>query len=248
MDLTDSLDALNDETVFYCPNPGNAGDSAIALATYQLFEQTGLRYRCVDWYEPFDSTDRTLIYGGGGNLTHYYHQARTFIERHHERARRLIVLPHSIQGHADLLASLGRNVDLYCRERPSFEWAREKAPRANVYLAEDLAFSLDPEEVMEPPPVSTGRLARRILEQPLRVFTERRRRPRTEVPPLRTTGSTGVPSQTPAANGSAWFRRSTSPRTTPLSCASRDATRSGSRSTARSRRRRSPPAPRFVST
>lgn len=135
--------------IYYCPNPGNAGDSAIATATYQLFDRVGLRYHCVGWDEDFDSEGKSIVYGGGGNLTDNYLHARTFVERHHELAEQLILLPHTIQGHTDLLHQLGPNVHLFCRERRSFEWAREHAAEATVYLDHDLAFRLDPDAMLE---------------------------------------------------------------------------------------------------
>jgi exopolysaccharide biosynthesis predicted pyruvyltransferase EpsI len=44
---------------------------------------------------------------------------------------------------------LGENVDLFCREPRSYEWATDKAERANVHLAEDLVFGLDVESVLD---------------------------------------------------------------------------------------------------
>lgn len=131
--------------VLYCPNPGNAGDSLIAQGTYTAFRRAGLRYRSMAWDEPVDSTGRVVMYGGGGNLTIDYSYARSFVSRHHKRAARLVVLPHTINGHADVLADLGSNVDLFCRERRSYNWVQEKAPGANVYLADDLALHADVE-------------------------------------------------------------------------------------------------------
>lgn len=63
------LRTLSPSEVLYCPNPGNAGDSAIALATYECFEHLGVSYRYVEWDEVFDARGKVLIYGGGGNLT-----------------------------------------------------------------------------------------------------------------------------------------------------------------------------------
>jgi len=132
-----------DKRVWYCPNPGNAGDSIIAQGTYTAFRRAGLRYQPVQWDAPFDSTGKVVIYSGGGNLTKDYPNARTFIGRHHHKAKRLVLLPHTVNGHADLLAELGANVDLFCRERRSYVWVQDKAPGANIYLADDLAFHVD---------------------------------------------------------------------------------------------------------
>lgn len=137
------LRTLSRSEVLYCPNPGNAGDSAIALATYECFKRLGVSYRCVEWDETFDARGNVLIYGGGGNLTFYPH-ARTFIHRHHAAAKRLVILPHTIRGHEDLLSQLGTDVDIFCREQRSAEWVRAHTSGPNVYLADDMAFGLDP--------------------------------------------------------------------------------------------------------
>jgi len=143
IDIAAYLQALPTRRVLYCPNPGNAGDSLIAAATYQLFEEVGLQHQEVAWDESFDATGQTLIYGGGGNLTNKYPNARRFIERHHSSAERLILFPHTVQGHADLLQELGDNVHLFCRGARSLDWVRKHTDGPRVDLAADLALRLD---------------------------------------------------------------------------------------------------------
>jgi len=149
IDIQDYLSSLDDVDIIYRPNPGNAGDSAIALATYQILERSERPYRAVTGEETLDVRDKILMYGGGGNLgTPHYHEARHFIQRYHSRAKRFVILPHTIRGHADLLRSLGKNVDVFCRERYSYEWVCQHASRARVFLSDDLAFRLDVEAVL----------------------------------------------------------------------------------------------------
>ena len=149
MSIREYLGRLVGEPVYYCPNPGNAGDSAIAAATFQLFEEVGVRYHLVRWDEHVDLTGQVVIYGGGGNLIPLYVHGRTFIERHHRGARRLIVLPHTVAGHDDLLAQLGTNVEIVCRERRSYDHVRRRAPRVNASLMHDMVFYLDPVRILE---------------------------------------------------------------------------------------------------
>lgn len=138
------LASLAETPFLYLPNPGNAGDSAIACATYRAFDQAGCRYTVIDAQAPVASTaGQTVVYGGGGNLVSLYPNARRFIEQHHRGARRLVLLPHTIDGHADLLSALGENVELYCREAESFAYASAQAPRAKVGLGHDMAFMFD---------------------------------------------------------------------------------------------------------
>jgi len=144
------LETLRGNTVYYCPNPGNAGDSAIALATYQLFAQVGLNFQVVGWNDAFDATGRVVVYGGGGNLgSSEYAEARTFIKRHYPRAERLVILPHTIRGNEDILKKLGESVDIFCREQVSYDWVKKQVVGANVFLADDMALHLDLETILD---------------------------------------------------------------------------------------------------
>jgi len=131
-----------DEKVFYYPNPGNAGDSLIACATYQLFERIHLKYEVIDEASSIPDGS-TIVYGGGGNLVPYYRGARNVLSWFHKKAKRLILLPHTVAGHEDFLGSLGENVEIFCREEVSYKYVQAKALRAKVMLADDMAFSLD---------------------------------------------------------------------------------------------------------
>ena len=135
---------LAGEQVLYAPNPGNAGDALIAAATCQLFKRYHIDYKEINLEHDVELTkNRIVIYGGGGNLVDYYHCAKTFIAQHHKTARRFIIFPHTILAHADLLAVLGKNVDIICREQASFDFVTRHSTKANVYLADDIALGLD---------------------------------------------------------------------------------------------------------
>ena len=46
IDIKLYLDSLKKyETVYFCPNPGNAGDSLLAHATYELFDEYNIKYQ-----------------------------------------------------------------------------------------------------------------------------------------------------------------------------------------------------------
>lgn len=173
IEIFDYLKELTEKRVYYCPNPGNAGDSAIAVGTYQLFECAGLSPEVVRWNEDFDSTDKTIIYGGGGNLAVSYSEACEFIKRHHQGAKKLIVFPQTVQGNGALLRKLGSNVDIFCRERRSFEWVRQQSPRASIYLSDDLAFHLNAKQIVAESEISAWTLARWIVQRPIRGIWER---------------------------------------------------------------------------
>ena len=140
--------AASGTEVLYVPNLGNAGDSLIAAATFQVLRSQGLRWRILDHRDlRADTAGAVLLYGGGGNLVPLYLDARRFIAAHHRRARRLVLLPHTIEGNEDLLGELGPNVDLIARERRSFEHIRAHAPRARHHLMHDVALGVDLEEL-----------------------------------------------------------------------------------------------------
>lgn len=134
----------------YCPNPGNAGDSLIAVATMQLFAKLGIGVKWVGCRKVVEP-GRIVFYGGGGNLVANYPDAACFIEANHRQAERLVLLPHTVEGHGELLRGLGANVDLITREPVSHAYCREAARGANVHLSEDLALWCDVGELRRLP-------------------------------------------------------------------------------------------------
>lgn len=134
--------ACGDGKVFYVSNPGNAGDSLIAAATFQVLRQAGIRWKLLD-HRQAPPKESILLYGGGGNFVRYYDSARRFIAAQHADARRLVLLPHTINANEDLLAELGPNVDLIARDRPSYEHIRTHAPKARHHLMHDIAIGTD---------------------------------------------------------------------------------------------------------
>ena len=138
--------------VLFAVNNGNAGDSLISAATFQVLRKVGLRCRLLDSRDTGARTDGAVIlYGGGGNLVRFYDGARRFIAAHHRRARRLVLLPHTVESNEDLLGELGPNVDLIARERRSFDHVRAHAPRARHHLMHDIALGLDLDELRRGP-------------------------------------------------------------------------------------------------
>ncbi|MBS1190930.1 MAG: Polysaccharide pyruvyl transferase [Rhodocyclaceae bacterium] len=182
--LAEFLKPLASEEILYVSNPGNGGDALIACATYQRFENLGIRYQCMDLDCPPERTrGRILVYGGGGNLVHFYGEARGFILRHHQGARRFILLPHTVRGHGDLLPGLGPNVDIICRDRDSYAYLRGLDMKAEVRLMDDVAFGLDVPAFMAAararywPLVSTRTLAWRNAKRLIRRSLHRLRNP-----------------------------------------------------------------------
>jgi exopolysaccharide biosynthesis predicted pyruvyltransferase EpsI len=144
--IRDYLKTLEGEEIVFQPNRGNAGDALIALAAYRLFDDLGLRYRV--YRDGDDLSDAVLVYGGGGNLVPQYSQCARFLAAHLEHAMKVVILPHTIAEHADLLARFGSNVEVICREHISYEYVRRAAASARVFLMHDMALTLDPGDIL----------------------------------------------------------------------------------------------------
>ena len=159
LDLGGFLAELKNEEnpVLFVPNSGNAGDALIGHATFQLFDRLGLDYVCLAGYERFDPSGRVVVCAGGGNLVPLYHGTERVLRWAVGRARRIILLPHTIDGNEDLLAGLGPEVDLICREAVSHLHVSSCVRAAHCYLADDLAFSLDVEGTLSNGPVPMTR-------------------------------------------------------------------------------------------
>jgi len=145
LDLKGFLAELESERqpLLFIPNSGNAGDALIGHATFQLFDQLGLDYVCLPDYQQFDPAGRVVVCAGGGNLVPLYHGTESVLRWAAGRARRVILLPHTIRSNEDLLADLGAEVDLICRERMSYQHVSSTVRAARCHLADDMALSLD---------------------------------------------------------------------------------------------------------
>lgn len=140
-DLEEYLAQFSGQTIVYCPNPGNAGDGIIANATYQLFDKLGIQYEYVPPdVRPQYTANRVVVYGGGGNLVHPYPNARDFVAEHHAGASRFVILPHTIRSYPELFEKMAGNVDVFCRDLPSYEFMSGVQTQANVYLSHDVAL------------------------------------------------------------------------------------------------------------
>jgi exopolysaccharide biosynthesis predicted pyruvyltransferase EpsI len=67
------------------------------------------------------------------------------------RAETVVILPHTIRGHEDLLETLGDRVHVFCRDVVSYAHVLDHAPRAKAYLGHDMAFHLDIAAIMGSP-------------------------------------------------------------------------------------------------
>ncbi len=139
----------------FIPNPGNAGDSLINAATFQVFDEAGLNYQvrsprqlykaiCAGHsMDALQLKDKIVVMGGGGAFTSQYRYSATLVQAIHSAARHLILLPCTVEGHQQLLGSLGGNVTIFCRERISLAHVQRHCDGPEVLAHHDMAFSLN---------------------------------------------------------------------------------------------------------
>ncbi len=143
--VTEVLKEFSNKSVFYFPNPGNAGDSLISVATMQLFKRLNITFKPVGLDAKVEG--QVVILGGGGNFIPLYTAIRTALERFSGKAKRIILLPHTIRGNEDVIAFLPSNAILMCRDAESYQHVLNINPKCEVMLTHDMAFHLDTEEL-----------------------------------------------------------------------------------------------------
>lgn len=142
-DMRQFLLKYKDRHITYVPNEGNGGDSVIAFATLQLFDELGLKYTLsrAETYK-----NKLVFYGGGGNLNSLWNAARKFLERNHEH-NEIVILPHTFAFAGpyrveliNLLKSFGENVTLFGRDGLSAFVMSYFKHTENIYYSHDMAF------------------------------------------------------------------------------------------------------------
>jgi len=140
IDVLKNID--KNEIIYYCTNPGNAGDALIAAGTFQVFDELNLKIKFID-LKTFNAKDKIIIYAGGGNLNHIYGDAKKFIQGVHEKAKLFILLPHTITANEDLLGQLGNNCIIFAREKVSYEHMLKFGVNCQNFIDHDMALHLD---------------------------------------------------------------------------------------------------------
>ncbi len=132
---------LRGTAVLFFANPGNAGDSLIAAATWQAFTRNGIEAAQIGLEAKVD--DRVVILGGGGNFIPLYREIKDALERYAGRARKIVILPHTIRGNEDVLRQMDARYTVFCRDERSLDHVRAAQPDVDVRLSHDMAFHLD---------------------------------------------------------------------------------------------------------
>ncbi|MEZ3159102.1 polysaccharide pyruvyl transferase family protein [Microbacterium sp. BWT-B31] len=141
------LHELRGQSVLRLPNPGNGGDALMTLGTDQALARAGVHAETID--VDADVRGRTVLLAGGGNLVPPYGDLRAALSRFLGRAERIVLLPHSVRGHEDLVRRLDHSVTVFVRDRASAAHLHAVNPTLDVRLSHDMAFHLDVRAVLE---------------------------------------------------------------------------------------------------
>ena len=145
-------DKLKNKRILYVPNPGNAGDSLIALGTMHLFDKLKLNWELMDGGKHFKAVlpivdePHVIVFGGGGNLIGHYPHLYGFLQRHKNRPEILVLpstvahLPNSELDVTSLLKGLN-NITIIAREKGTKRYLSNFMK--NVLIADDMALSIN---------------------------------------------------------------------------------------------------------
>lgn len=135
------LRSIGGRHVHFFPNPGNAGDGVIAYATYEMFRRYNIKVTPHRWEDTVNAD--LVLAGGGGNLVEGRYKQMAEIIRRHSHVERLVLLPHTIVGFADILAQTHKNLTVFCREPVSYDLALANgANKERTFLSQDMALFL----------------------------------------------------------------------------------------------------------
>ncbi|BAN23942.1 polysaccharide pyruvyl transferase family protein [Caballeronia insecticola] len=136
------LKSIANQHVHVFPKSGNAGDGFISYAMYSLFQEFNISFTAHNQEDTVEG--ETVVIGGGGNLIEGHYNDVADLIRRHEEKNRVVLLPHTIVGFADVLAKTHGNLTVFCREKVSHQLALlNGANPAQTHLSHDLVFFLE---------------------------------------------------------------------------------------------------------
>ncbi|MGF6766213.1 exopolysaccharide biosynthesis predicted pyruvyl transferase EpsI/glycosyltransferase involved in cell wall biosynthesis [Paraburkholderia sp. GAS33] len=142
------LESIACQHIHIFPKSGNAGDGFISYATYELFKRYGIAFTT---HKQGDTVEgETVLIGGGGNLIEGRYDDVAELIRRHATNNRVVLLPHTIVGFADVLAETHKNLTVFCREPVSYRLALlNGANEDQTFLSHDVVFFLEDEHFRE---------------------------------------------------------------------------------------------------
>lgn len=114
-----------------------------------MFRKQGLKYEL--YHQKRRKSAYNLVYGGGGGFVPFWgNLPRLQSLLTDGRVKRCVILPHSFYQADELVRSLDARFTVFCREERSLAYCRSLNSEATFILADDMALSLQKEEL--PPP------------------------------------------------------------------------------------------------
>lgn len=140
LDLKQFLEKYRGISVDFYRFPGNYGDSLIWHGTKILLNMLDIHENYVEISSP--KGNDVLLIDGGGNFVDYYSDIRDFLTKKTNLYKEIVILPHTIFGEEqiDILNNLSGSITVFCREKVSLEFLKEKFTNGNIYLWHDCAF------------------------------------------------------------------------------------------------------------
>ncbi len=139
------LSQYSGRKIYFYPNPGNAGDAIINAASFQVFNELNIDFEIIDLHCKYNFSNDVLIYSGGGNFIEKYQQCADFVSHYHQKCKELIILPHTISAHTNLLKELKSNVTIFSREETTANYLNNLNLKCQLFSDHDMAFSLKPD-------------------------------------------------------------------------------------------------------
>ena len=132
--------------IVFTPWPGNLGDALIVLATLQVFEDFGIRYRLLSENEEY-SESSVYVLGGGGCLNPLYSDfSVNFIHSLFPGKRpHVVILPHSVKGVDNLYSGFDGRLTVFARELKSYNYLLSLGAH-EAFIYDDLAIFLNVKE------------------------------------------------------------------------------------------------------
>ena len=145
INLVEFIESYKQKDIFFCTNPGNAGDALIAYSTYSIFEQLNIQPKIINYLQCVNN--KIIFYSGGGNLVEgKYTHAANFIKNNYQQNKEIVILPHTVFGYEELILS-ANNLKIICRDKKSYNYLHSIGfSLERLYLCSDLAFLINVNE------------------------------------------------------------------------------------------------------
>lgn len=143
--LEDFLVELNnkDGDIYYHPNGGNAGDALINIGFYQLASKISLKFKEIDdSFNDFKVGD-TILIAGGGCIVPEWDSVSKYISKVVSTPARIVILPQSVAGRADIMKLMRATDTVILREKYSYEYCLSLDLRCSIFLNQDMALYID---------------------------------------------------------------------------------------------------------